>query len=122
MRKRYILQKDTPELKAGAVFEWNAFQLVYMSHDEDGLDTFYNAKYVENNYEWFLPEDEFGTWVLVSERPPHADGWYLVTPNSRNHQDVWMFRKSDHWWSDGDDGFNEPIAWMPLPKPYNPIP
>lgn len=120
MTKRYILQKDTPELKAGAIFEWNAFQLVYMSHDEDGLDTFYNAKHVENNPEWFLPEDEFGKWVPVSERLPNEDGRYLVICADRsNYIETYFFTKSGKWWSHLGHGATPPIAWMPLPKPYN---
>lgn len=53
-------------------------------------------------------------WILCSERLPKEDGYYLVT-NSK-----WgaPWREITLWMTDGWSSNNEPIAWMPLPKPY----
>ena len=53
-------------------------------------------------------------WIPCSERLPKEDGYYLVT-NSK-----WgaPWREITLWMTDGWSSNNEPIAWMPLPKPY----
>lgn len=58
--------------------------------------------------------EEEPRWIPCSERLPESDGYYLVT-NSK-----WgaPWREITLWMTDGWSSNNEPIAWMPLPEPY----
>ena len=51
--KKYKLKKDTPNLKAGSIFERNASSYHCKEHD-----FYYKTEYVENNPEWFEPIPE----------------------------------------------------------------
>lgn len=55
-----------------------------------------------------------GWWIPCSERLPEEDGYYLVT-NSK-----WgaPLRQIALWMTDGWSSDNKPVAWMPLPEPY----
>lgn len=60
--KTYILQKDLPDVKAGAKFEIGASNDgYYLTSDKTGTkynSYWYPIFFVENNPEWFLPEEE----------------------------------------------------------------
>ena len=57
-------------------------------------------------------------WVPCSERQPEKAGWYLVTEFDRYEEELTVnineWREGGYWLSSPF----EPIAWMPLPKPY----
>lgn len=112
---RYIIQKNMPGIKAGSEFEYMEQGGVYISKCKDGTHAFLKPQYVENNPEWFLPIEnaEVGKWVSVNERNPIATGDYIVTFEGGR---VALNRFNNCWWWEGT------IAWMPLPKPYNPNP
>ena len=74
-------------------------------------------------------------WIPVTERLPERNGRYLVTRGLNACGDLWnrtyiinysdlMGIKSHRIWWDGNVGksdfkrFDDVIAWMPLPKPY----
>lgn len=61
-----------------------------------------------------MPSAQSERWIPCSKRLPEEDGYYLVT-NSK-----WgaPWREITLWMTDGWSSNNEPIAWMPLPKPY----
>lgn len=59
-------------------------------------------------------------WILCEEALPKQEGWYLVTNDAGGVTTVEMS------WYDGFDSpvtpfweLDNPIAWMPLPEPYN---
>lgn len=58
--------------------------------------------------------EEEPQWIPCGERLPEEDGYYLMT-NSK-----WgaPWREITLWVTDGWSSDNKPIAWMPLPKPY----
>lgn len=59
-RKTYILQKDTPDSKAGTKFinSQNHIPGVYMAEGDYRTHRIYLAETIENNPEWFLIEEE----------------------------------------------------------------
>lgn len=75
-------------------------------------------------------------WIPCSERLPEKSGRYLVTRGSNvcgslwnkvgilNYSDLMGLKKEKIWWS-GNVGksdfetYDDVLAWMPLPKPYN---
>lgn len=116
MSKRYILQKDLPDVKAGAVFEWGDNRSYRYHVKNTTIKYWFEKEYVENNPEWFLPEDEFGKWV--SGRYPQSEGYYLGYYKNSQRYVVLMFKYGS--WFNGDDAYVPPFAWMPLPEPYKP--
>lgn len=56
-------------------------------------------------------------WIPVSERLPEESGEYLITIKDRTYRGISWFYSSDKKWSYRNA---EIIAWMPLPKPYEP--
>ncbi len=57
-------------------------------------------------------------WIPCSERLPDKDGRYLVTNTTLGANEVSLniwFTNLDQWLYNGN-----PIAWMPLPSPYEP--
>lgn len=71
-------------------------------------------------------------WIPVAERMPEEDGNYLVTMVTPGYLDGRPYTNWLYWDSDGRDWLTdeagdsvpeqerEVVAWMPLPKPYNP--
>ena len=75
-------------------------------------------------------------WIPCSERLPEKSGRYLVTRKFNtfsslwarvyilNYSDLMGLKKEKIWWS-GNVGksdfetYDDVLAWMPLPKPYN---
>ena len=75
-------------------------------------------------------------WIPCSERLPEKGGQYLVTRGHKscgnlwnrvyivNYSDLMGLKKEKIWWS-GNVGksdfekYDDVIAWMPLPEPYN---
>jgi len=56
MVKHYKLLKDLPDVKAGAIFEYNeGFTSSYYEHIENGRHKKYGTDTVENNPDWFAP-------------------------------------------------------------------
>ncbi len=53
------------------------------------------------------------TPIRTAEDLPKVGGWYLVTTKYGEVGDA-LYRPPNGWMK--DEG--EPIAWMPLPKPY----
>ena len=69
---------------------------------------------------------EYQTWIPVSERLPNAkeycknDGRFIVTDGNKVEQglfDIYADGYHDPYWPYRRC---QPIAWMPLPEPYNP--
>ena len=54
-----------------------------------------------------------GKWILVSERLPEDNGYYLTTTM---YHEVYC----DYWEEDRFNRTEAVIAWMPLPTPYEP--
>lgn len=72
-------------------------------------------------------------WIPVSERLPGCCGMYIVTRKIYDCPDTAPIIMSDESWFDGQNTwhndnrinhergyFSDVIAWMPLPKPYEP--
>ena len=93
----------------------------------------YDITYMLEN----LPSTDRQTeWIPVSERLPEKDGRYLVTYPLLRRDDLWVatawygtppmpnrpvkgkcfFASDDEW---GDVPYDDVVAWMPLPEPYN---
>ena len=80
----------------------------------------YNSRFAIMN----APTVELQKWTPVSERPPEYEMDVLLQFTS--NMCVGFFHPSESWiiWSGGDwctgvlEGDEEPIAWMPLPKPW----
>ena len=93
----------------------------------------YDITYMLEN----LPSTDRQTeWIPVSERLPEKDGRYLVTYPLLRRDDLWVatawygtppmpsrpvkgkcfFVSDDEW---GDVPYDDVVAWMPLPEPYN---
>lgn len=53
-------------------------------------------------------------WIPCSERLPEENGHYLVTARWQGE----LIVASDDYFSYGWDDWDDVIAWMPLPKPY----
>lgn len=67
-------------------------------------------------------------WIPVSEELPKRTGWYLITfkvyGGGYAVSDL-CYRKPENYWTGKDISKkvfdnDEVIAWMPLPKPYEP--
>ena len=59
-------------------------------------------------------------WIPCSERLPDDSDYYLVTTSWGDVEQIWFAHKKDYdiaesEWRETDDN---PVAWMPLPKPY----
>ena len=54
-------------------------------------------------------------WIPVTERLPEDGGYYIVTENISEDGDKWVGLR---WYSTVNGWEFEPVAWMPLPKPY----
>lgn len=78
-------------------------------------------------------EQKTGHWIPVSERFPESCGMYIVTRKIYDCPDTAPFMMSDESWFDGQNTWHndnrinhkrgyltDVIAWMPLPKPYEP--
>lgn len=72
-------------------------------------------------------------WIPVSERLPESCGMYIVTRKIYDCPDTAPIIMSDESWFDGQNTWHndnrinherrylfDVIAWMPLPKPYEP--
>jgi hypothetical protein len=60
----YILQKDIPGSGIGTKFIWNDSMKGYYQ-DGNVIASSFTKDLVENNPEWFLPEEENITWKYV---------------------------------------------------------
>ena len=68
-------------------------------------------------------EPKTGRWVPVSERLPEKNVWVLTCyrmGNGRIDIDIKRINRWNNQWEDDFDFCNTVIAWMPLPKPYEP--
>ena len=54
-------------------------------------------------------------WISVTERLPEDGGYYIVTENISEDGDKWVGLR---WYSTVNGWKFEPVAWMPLPEPY----
>ena len=59
-------------------------------------------------------------WVDVRDRLPSESGMYLVTVDEgyRKHTTEWFYGTSGEEGWDEDYGYENIIAWKPLPEPY----
>lgn len=60
-------------------------------------------------------EDAKPQWIPVAKRLPEDGGYYIVTENISEDGDKWVGLR---WYSTVNGWKFEPVAWMPLPKPY----
>jgi hypothetical protein len=69
--------------------------------------------------EWLPSAQPEPQWIPCSERLPNHGGYYIVTRIITEEDDKWVGTK---WYSTGHgwEWDENPIAWMPLPEPYNP--
>ena len=100
--------------------------------DEAGLQ----FAYLINRTETIDKVEKEMEWIPCTERLPEKSGRYLVTRGSNvcgslwnrvdilNYSDLMGLKKEKIWWS-GNVGksdfetYDDVLAWMPLPKPYN---
>ena len=59
------------------------------------------------------PVQSISRWISVSERLPEENGYYLTTTM---YHEVYC----DYWEEERFNRTEAVIAWMPLPKPYDP--
>lgn len=77
-----------------------------------------NAEYWQDKIRALPPVKPTQRWIPVNEKLPsikNQTNKYLVTLKDKTVCDA-MFTEHNgkHWWT-----YNDVVAWMPLPKPYN---
>lgn len=76
---------------------------------------------VENDYEEFLGSDVIPTqkWVPCSERLPdiknRSENYLVTLKNGAVREATCTECSGEHWW---DYNYDDVVAWMPMPKPY----
>lgn len=61
---------------------------------------------------------EYSPWIPVSKRMPEF-GKNVLTQGEDGYMRVDWYSSDNIWFWAEDDAY-QPIAWMPLPKPYEP--
>ena len=80
--------------------------------DDVSIDSFFGVSF-----------EDIETWIPVSERLPDEDGIYLVTLQFETGRMVTTmhFDTVRNVFGQFPQFYWNAMAWMPLPKPYNPI-
>lgn len=64
-------------------------------------------------------EPKKGTWIPCSERLPEDGKWCLFTDGKNMSVERYKLDAIDHFFPNGRwFEFDDAVAWMPLPKPY----
>lgn len=82
-------------------------------NEEDWQITRYEYKRIEGVIFEMPTVQAVPQWIPVSERLPEENGYYLTTTM---YHEVYC----DYWEEDYFNRTEVVIAWMPLPKPYEP--
>lgn len=82
----------------------------------------YSRSFYDEGYETAKRKYE-RKWIPIGQYPPEP--CLLCFENGEmvvGHYDYdfggWQIQTSDEFYTDLDDDENEPVAWMPLPRPY----
>ena len=59
-------------------------------------------------------------WIPVTEDLPETDDEVLVTAANGEIYIGFVYKYGSRDWYLNAGSYDEPIAWMPLPKPYEP--
>jgi hypothetical protein len=89
--KTYILQKDLPNVNAGAVLKLSKRDTCYQCPDKFGDNATFSRKLIENNPEWFKKEEP-KEWEVVSFRgtKPSNNGLFTLREDGLYYYEWWQ--------------------------------